>query len=308
MRTRNSLAPVLSLCLAQACFNSCSRPKEEAAPSAEKKKTDIVLLQGEGDLASYSISPPHADISKVKSNRVTPEVLAIDNALASVVNIECAKVKGPVPINSQKEVETMIGLGSAVVINKSGYMVTNLHVIEGNIGISIITCRNMRYSAEVVYSDQSMDLAILKVSGPADLPVAKLGASNDLMLGETVITIGNPFGYSSSVSKGIVSAVGRSLQCESGQSYQNLIQTDAPINPGCSGGALININGEVVGICVAMRGGSNSIGFAIPIDDVKKLIERVKAQKTVYSKPQQKSPPQFVSRPLHKNQGPSNPD
>ena len=119
-----------------------------------------------------------------------------------------------------------------------------------------------------------MDLAMLKVDAGRPLPAITIGTSADLMVGETVITIGNAFGYENTVSVGIISALKRNVTLSDEQVYRNLIQTDACINPGNSGGPLINIDGELIGINVAVRAGAQGIGFALPIDDVKKVGRR----------------------------------
>ncbi len=127
------------------------------------------------------------------------------------------------------------------------------------------------YPAHVVQQDPATDLAILKVNAARPLPAVAIGSSADLMVGETVITIGNAFGYENTTSVGIVSALGRNVRLSDDQEYRNLIQTDACINPGNSGGPLINIDGELIGINVAVRAGAQGIGFALPIDDVKRV-------------------------------------
>ena len=116
-----------------------------------------------------------------------------------------------------------------------------------------------------------MDLAIIKVEPDHSLAAIKIGTSSDLMVGETVITIGNAFGYENTVSVGIISALHRDVTLSDEQVYRNLIQTDACINPGNSGGPLINVDGELIGINVAVRAGAQGIGFALPIDEVKRV-------------------------------------
>ena len=127
------------------------------------------------------------------------------------------------------------------------------------------------YPGRVVQQDEVMDLAVLKVEAGRPLRAIAIGSSADLMVGEDVITIGNAFGYENTVSVGIVSALNRNVTLSDEQVYRNLIQTDACINPGNSGGPLINIEGELVGINVAVRAGAQGIGFALPIDDVKRV-------------------------------------
>src|SRR5437016_9386984 len=116
-----------------------------------------------------------------------------------------------------------------------------------------------------------MDLAVLKIDPSHPLTAIELGTSSDLMVGEDVITIGNAFGYENTVSVGIISALNRNVTLSDDQIYRNLIQTDACINPGNSGGPLVNIDGELIGINVAVRAGAQGIGFALPIDDVRRV-------------------------------------
>src|SRR5262249_24446200 len=127
------------------------------------------------------------------------------------------------------------------------------------------------YPARLVQHDEAMDLAMLKIEANRTLPTIALGTSSDLMVGEDVITIGNAFGYENTVSVGIISALNRNVTLSDEQVYRNLIQTDACINPGNSGGPLLNIDGELIGINVAVRAGAQGIGFALPVDDVKKV-------------------------------------
>ena len=124
----------------------------------------------------------------------------------------------------------------------------------------------------MISEDPVRDLALLKIQATAPLTVMPMGTSSDLMLGETVFAVGNAFGYENTITLGIVSALHRDVEVNDTQSYKNLIQTDAAINPGNSGGPLINVNGEIVGINVAIRAGAQKIGFAIPIDDARRVI------------------------------------
>ena len=123
--------------------------------------------------------------------------------------------------------------------------------------------------------DRRHDLAVIKIDPSQSLPTVPLGTSSDIMLGETVIAIGNAFGYEHTVTAGIVSALSRDVEVNEHQDYKNLIQTDASINPGNSGGPLINLDGEVIGINVAIRAGAQRIGFAIPMDDARRLLAKL---------------------------------
>jgi S1-C subfamily serine protease len=135
----------------------------------------------------------------------------------------------------------------------------------------VIFADNKEYDAEQVAIDQKHDLAVLRIKADKSFPALKLGRSDDIMIGETVIAIGNPLGYQHTVTAGIVSALNRSLQVED-LTYEGLIQTDASINRGNSGGPLLNVLGELIGINTAIRGDAQNIGFAIPVDALRKLL------------------------------------
>src|SRR4029077_4881548 len=131
------------------------------------------------------------------------------------------------------------------------------------------------FAAELVSYDVRHDLAIIKIEANRALPVIPTGTSSDLRLGESVIAVGNAFGYEHTVTAGIISSLSRDVEVNEHQSYKNLLQTDASINPGTSGGPLLNLDGEVVGINVAIRAGAQRIGFAIPIDDARRYIAKL---------------------------------
>jgi S1-C subfamily serine protease len=151
-------------------------------------------------------------------------------------------------------------------------VVTNAHVISGASRIVVTTSDGRELEADVLGADADNDLAVLKVDAK-NLRSAKLASSADVLIGETAIALGNPFGLSNTVTTGIVSALHRSVPGEAGRTYSDFIQTDAAINPGNSGGALVNILGELIGINTAIVGGANTIGFAIPIDRVKRITD-----------------------------------
>jgi serine protease Do len=171
---------------------------------------------------------------------------------------------------------TQRSLGSGVIIDEDGYIVTNAHVVKNADKIVIKLDDKREFDARRVGIDDKMDVALLKIASPHDLTVAPLGDSDALQVGDWVLAIGNPFGLSETVTAGIVSALGRVI----GQGpYDNFIQTDASINPGNSGGPLIDVHGQVVGINAAIfsqSGGNIGIGFAIPISSVKSVLEQLK--------------------------------
>jgi Do/DeqQ family serine protease len=166
--------------------------------------------------------------------------------------------------------------GSGVIVDaKNGYIVTNRHVIENASEITVTLLDDRRFQAKVVGSDEGTDIAVLKVSEP-HLTEMPLGDSSHLEVGDWVVAIGNPFGLKHTVTAGIVSALGRTGIHPHG--YEDFIQTDASINPGNSGGALVNLNGELIGINSAILskdGGNIGIGFAIPVNMVKAVMEQL---------------------------------
>jgi serine protease Do len=164
-------------------------------------------------------------------------------------------------------------LGSGFIIDEDGYILTNNHVVEGADEIKVKLSDKHEFDAKVVGRDQKTDIALIKIKSGQGLPIAKLGDSDKLEVGEWVMAIGNPFGLEQTVTVGIVSAKGRVIG--SGP-YDDFIQTDASINPGNSGGPLINVKGEVVGINAAIIAGGQGIGFAIPINMAKSVIAQLK--------------------------------
>jgi serine protease Do len=163
------------------------------------------------------------------------------------------------------------GAGSGFIIDAKGDILTNEHVVRGADEIKVTLKDGRKFTGKVVGSDSSLDLAIIKVDA-RDLPSLKLGDSSRIRPGEWVIAIGNPYGFSNTVTAGIISATGRSLK-DLGK--ENLIQTDTPINPGNSGGPLLNLKGEVIGINVAIVAGAQSIGFAIPVNAAKEVVDEL---------------------------------
>jgi serine protease Do len=157
-------------------------------------------------------------------------------------------------------------LGSGVVVHEDGYIITNAHVTNGAKKIKVVFSDGREFPAELVSADEGKDLAVLTIPATEKLPFIQLGRSYDLMIGETVVAIGNPYGYANTVTSGVVSAVGRDIEVTEGFWLRGLIQTDAPINPGNSGGPLLNINSQLIGVNTAIRAEAQNIGFAIPVD------------------------------------------
>lgn len=166
-------------------------------------------------------------------------------------------------------------LGSGFIIDRDGYILTNNHVVEKAQSIKVKLSDEKEYDAKVVGRDPKTDIALIKINTRQNLPIAPLGDSDSLEVGDWLIAIGNPFGLEHTVTAGIVSAKGRVIGAGP---YDDFIQTDASINPGNSGGPLFNLNGEVVGINTAIISGGQGIGFAIPINVAKELLPQLKTK------------------------------
>jgi Do/DeqQ family serine protease len=163
-------------------------------------------------------------------------------------------------------------LGSGVIIDgERGLILTNTHVIQRSGAIKAVLQDEREYDARIVGADPDSDLAVLRIEPREKLPSIAMGSSDDLMIGETVIAIGNPFGFSHTVTTGVISALNRSIRTED-RVFQDFIQIDASINPGNSGGPLLNINGELIGINTAIYAKAQGIGFAIPIGKAKRIV------------------------------------
>jgi S1-C subfamily serine protease len=175
---------------------------------------------------------------------------------------------------------TPSGSGSGVVLDTSGHILTNYHVVAQATSVRVRFSTGEERTAQVVGTDRGNDLALLKVDLPANTPAAPLGDSDQVQVGDPAIAIGSPFGLEETVTQGIISAVHRDWQPQGSTLQRNLIQTDAPINPGNSGGALLNANGEVIGITTAIESpvrGSVGVGFAVPINTAKQLLPQLES-------------------------------
>ncbi|MBB5021100.1 trypsin-like peptidase domain-containing protein [Desulfurispira natronophila] len=230
--------------------------------------------------------------------RRTPVVEAVEKVGSAVVNISTLSVQqtsSPFVIDDPffneffrdffpgfgRSYETQ-SLGSGVIIDCRGHILTNAHVVAGATAITIFTSDNREHSVRVLGSDTRSDIAVLAMENPpTQLTCANPGDSSNLLIGEPVIAIGNPFGFSSTVTTGIISAVGRSIRDESGI-FHNLIQTDTMINPGNSGGPLLNIHGDVIGINTAIYRRAQGIGFSIPIDRAMRIYDYILQHGTVH--------------------------
>jgi serine protease Do len=170
--------------------------------------------------------------------------------------------------------QTVQSLGSGVLIDAEHHILTNEHVVARASRIRVSFADGTEFDATLVGADPNNDIAVLKIDTDERLPWLKPGESNDLMVGESVIAIGNPFGLSNTVTTGVISALNRSIRTEDFV-YHGFLQTDASINPGNSGGPLVNAEGELIAINTAVYGGAQGIGFAIPIDTAKRVVDEL---------------------------------
>jgi serine protease Do len=251
-----------------------SRDQRRCVCAARARNVAIVVsvcltLLGGNCAAAHEISP----------ERLTPVVLAVRKARPAVVSIKGQKTitepaEGAAP-GSAETPRQVNGMGTGTIIDERGYILTNYHVVSDVRRIEITLDDGRGCIADLVAYDAAADLAIIKIPASKPLATVRLGTSSDLMVGEPVIALGNAYGYEQTVTRGVISALGRDVQVSDTQSYDHLIQTDASINPGNSGGPLLNIDGEMIGVNVAVRAGAQGIGFAIPIDDALSVAARL---------------------------------
>ena len=228
-------------------------------------------------LSTEAATAPRALTARQQA-RVTPAVRAVEAVAPAVVNITSTLVERrssreltPFDLFFDMPGRDLRGeaIGSGIIIDgRRSLVLTNAHVVNGASDISVRLLDGRSFSADVVGAEPDFDIAVLRLKGAKNLPSVAMGDSTDLMPGESVIAIGNPYGFSHTVTTGVISALDRTIEAEDGV-FTDLIQTDAAINPGNSGGELVNDNGELIGInsiIESYSGSSSGVGFAIPVN------------------------------------------
>jgi serine protease Do len=222
-------------------------------------------------VSSMAMTPAFAGTPIIQNSnpRMTPAVEAARKVKGAVVNIHSERTvtSAADPFHPEiSSVNRVNGMGTGIVIDPRGYIVTNNHVVDEVQVLRVHLADGSSHAARIVARDPENDIAIIKINAGVPLPTIPLGTATDLMILEPVIAIGNAFGYEHTHTLGSVSAIKRDVALNKEMSYKGLIQTDASINPGNSGGPLINLYGELIGVNVAIRAGAQNIGFAIPVD------------------------------------------
>lgn len=251
-----------------------------------------------GSVIFLSLAPGSAAEDNL---RVTPVVKVVQNTAASVVNISTENVVllrqdpfwGGYGTDLDAIFEQFYGrhssvvsayklksVGSGIIVDKSGLIATNAHVVNRASSIFIILNDGTQAEGKLAYENKKDDIALVKITPPKPLTEVRLGQTKDLMLGETVVAIGNPLGLENSVSAGVISGKNRKLYTQRGELIcDGLLQIDAPINSGNSGGALFNLNSELIGINVALVEYSQNIGFTVPVEKLRESLTAYKSNK-----------------------------
>lgn len=265
-----------SLLLSMTALNACARPA-----TAQPEVTTQVINNRAIDFTAAAESTVNGVVSikSYNTSRQQPQNMADDPILEFFFGPQYRRQQ---PRGSQQPEERQSGLGSGVILSDDGYIATNNHVVDGADRLEVTLNDNRTFDAKVIGTDPATDIALVKIDAE-NLHVIPMGDSDDLKIGEWVLAVGNPFGLTSTVTAGIVSAKARNISnLTPGQGRRGIeayIQTDAAVNPGNSGGALVNLNGELVGINTAIfsqTGNYSGSSFAVPTSIVKKVVTDIK--------------------------------
>lgn len=246
---------------------------------------DTIVAEAPNLTSLETINTNYSPVTKASTNEFSAMsidfTIAAEKTVNSVVHVKNTTIRtqnSPLDIffgngNGKREYE-QVGTGSGVIISSDGYIVTNNHVIDNANAIEITLNNKKKYEAELIGADASNDIALLKINADVDLPYTPFANSDNIKIGEWVLAVGNPYNLTSTVTAGIVSAKGRDL--EGNRNIESFIQTDAAVNPGNSGGALVNTRGELVGINTAISSKTGSFigySFAVPSNIAKKIVD-----------------------------------
>jgi len=241
----------------------------------------VVVAVGVLFLVPLILGANPIDVLSGKGTEQVQEIRTVEERVVKAGNeavVEAALKALPSTVNIEVQIGTLgAGIGSGFIYSPDGYIVTNNHVVQDASDIKVALQDGTIYDARVVGTDPDTDLAVIKIDA-SDLPVAVIGTSSDLVPGELAVAVGSPEGFQGSVTSGIISALNRNIYIPDSAPLLDVIQTDAAINPGNSGGPLCNSMGEVVGINTAIysqSGGYDGLGFAIPIDSAKPVVEQL---------------------------------
>lgn len=275
-------------------LNPTPEALEKSSKEAKTEEKSSILSDTTKTLTTKEVEdvsqPPVINPTEIPSVPIA-DLISVSRDEGIMTTVEAVRALGPsvvqisadtAVISLYNQIVPQTGVGSGIIIDKLGNILTNNHVVEGADLVTVTLNDGRSYPATLVGSDNITDLAVIKISAAKLIP-AKFGRSADLQVGEDVIAVGHALGLKGgpTVSKGVVSALERTIQTDAQRAMVDLIQTDASINPGNSGGPLANSKGEVIGINTAIIDDSNGIGFAINIDDAHVVVDQILASGTV---------------------------